>query len=139
MMAEAQKMMNDPNFKKKMKDLAGGKDFKESIKKTKEMLDDPNLAAAAEAKFEHMQRVGNDQLKKGAANAMEQAMEALANPEVMAEMTKMLKDPKFKETLASMAKDSQLQNYMEAMQDMIKDPAKRKMIDDVSQKVKAQL
>jgi hypothetical protein len=139
LMAEAKKMMEDPNFKKKMKDMTGGKDFKESIKKTKEMLDDPNKAAAAEAKFEHMQRVGNDRLKQGAVNDMEQAMAALANPEVMAEMTKMLKDPKFKDTLSAMASDPQFQNYMEVMQDMVKDPTKRKKIEAVSEAVKSQL
>lgn len=139
LMAEAKKMMEDPDFKKKMEKLAGGKDFKESMKKTKELLDDPNKAAAAEAKFEHMQRVGTDRLKQGAVNDMEQAMAALANPEVMAEMTKMLKDPTFKDTLASMAKDPQFKNYMDVMQDMVKDPTKRRKIEAVSDAVKAQL
>lgn len=138
-MAEAQKMMDDPAFKKKMKEMTGEKDFKESIKKSKEMLDDPNKAAEAEAKFEHMQRVGNDQLKQGAVDDMEQAMAAMANPEVLAEMTKMLKDPKFKDTLDSMANNPQFKNYIEAMQDMVKDPLKRKKIEAASEAVKAQL
>lgn len=138
-MAEAKKMMDDPDFQKKMKAMTQGKEFKESIKKTKELLDDPNKAAAAEAKIEHMQRVGGEMLKKGAMNDMEQAMAALANPQVMAEMTNMLKDPKFKDTLAAMTNDPQFQNYVEAMQDMVKDPNKRKKIEAVSAAVKQQL
>jgi hypothetical protein len=138
-MAEAQKMMENPEWKKKMKDLTNTKEFKSSVQKTKEMLDDPNKAAAAEAKLEHMQRVGQDRLKQNAAGEMEQAMAAMANPEVMAEMTKMLKDPKFKDQLAAMANDPQFRNYMEAMQDMMKDPVKKRKIEAVSDTLKAKL
>lgn len=138
-MAEAQKMMNDPSFQKKMKALTGGSDFKDSVKKTKEMMDDPNLAAAAEAKFEHMQRVGNDRLKQGAVNDMEQAMAAMANPEVMAEMAQMLQDPAFKDTLSGMAKNPQFQNYIDAMKDMVKDPTKMKKIEAASEAIRSQL
>jgi hypothetical protein len=119
--------------------LTGQKEFKESVKKTKEMLDDPNQAAAAEAKFEHMQRVGNDRLKQNAMNDMEQAMASLSNPEVMAEMTKMLQDPKFKETFENLTKDPQFQNYIEAMKEMQKDPAKRKQFEAASEAIKAKL
>jgi hypothetical protein len=138
-MAEARKMMDDPDFQKKMKELTGQKDFKESVKKTKEMLNDPNKAAEAEAKFEHMQRVGNDKLKQNAMNDMEQAMAAMSNPDVMAEMTKMLKDPKFKETFDQLTKDSQFQNYIDAMKELQKDPAKRKQFADAAEAVKAKL
>lgn len=138
-MAEARKMMDDPEFKKKMKELTGKSEFKESVKKTKEMLEDPNKAAEAEAKFEHMQRVGNDQLKQNAASDMQKAMDALANPEVMEEMMKMLKDPKFKDTFDQVAKNPQFKNYIDAMKEMQKDPAVRKKFEAATEAVKAQL
>jgi hypothetical protein len=109
------------------------------VKKTKEMLDDPNKAAAAEAKFEHMQRVGNDQLKQNAMSDMEQAMAALDNPDVMDNMIQMLKDPKFKETFEQVAKDPQFQSYIDAMKEMQKDPSQRKKFEAASEAVKAQL
>lgn len=138
-MAEARKMMDDPEFKKKMKELTGKSEFKESIKKTKEMLDDPNKAAEAEAKLEHMQRVGNDQLKQNAASDMQKAMDALANPEVMEEMMKMLKDPKFKDTFEQVSKNPQFKNYIDAMKEMQKDPAVRKKFEAATEAVKAKL
>jgi hypothetical protein len=138
-MAEARKMMDDPEFKKKMKELTAQKEFKESVKKTKETFNDPNKAAEAEAKFEHMQRVGNDQIKKNAVTDMEQAMAALSNPEVLSDMVNMLKDPKFKDTFEQLAKDPQFQTYIDAMKEMQKDPSKRKTIDAAQAAVKAQL
>jgi urease gamma subunit len=138
-MAEARKMMDDPDFKKKMKELTTKSEFKESVKKTKEMLNDPNKAAETEAKFEHMQRVGKDQLKQNAANDMQKAMEALSNPEVMEEMMNMLKDPKFKQTFDQVSKNPQFQNYIDAMKEMKKDPAVQKKFAAAAEAVKAQL
>jgi hypothetical protein len=115
LMAEAKKMAENPQWQKKMKELSNSKEFKESIKKSKELLKDPDTAAHAEAKLEHMVKVGNDQLKKGAASAMEEAMAAMANPETMAEMAKMMKDPSFAKQLESMTKDPQFQSYIEAV------------------------
>ena len=114
MMEAAKKMMEDPQFQKEMKKLQNSKEFKESIKKTQEMLKDPNLAAKNEAKMEHMLKVGEEQIKKGAANAMEEAMKAMANPEIVAEMAKMIKDPSFTKQLEAMAKDPQFKNYVDA-------------------------
>jgi mannitol/fructose-specific phosphotransferase system IIA component (Ntr-type) len=115
LMAEAQKMMDNPEFQKQMKKLQQSKDFKESIKKTTEKLKDPNQAAAAEAKLEHMVKVGNHELKKGARSAVEEAMASMANPEVMAEMAKMIKDPSFVRQLESMSKDPTFKNYIDAV------------------------
>ena len=114
-MAEAKKMMEDPKWQAEMKKLTNSKDFKESIKKTKEALSDPDAAARAEAKAEAMYKHGNEQLKKGAKNAMEEAMDAMNNPEVMEQMTKMMKDPNFKQTLEKMTKDPSFQNYVDAV------------------------
>jgi hypothetical protein len=121
MMAAAKEMMNDKAWQTQMKKLQNDKGFKESIKKTSEMLQDPAKAAQAEAKMEHMVKVGNDQLKQGAAAAMEQAMEAMHNPEVMAEMAALVKDPSFKQQLEALSKDPSFQSYIEAMQDMMND------------------
>ena len=79
------------------------------------MMKDPARAAEAEAKYEHMMKVGNKELKEGAANVMEDAMAAMANPEVMAEMAKMIKDPSFQQQLADMAKDPSFKNYVDAV------------------------
>jgi hypothetical protein len=79
------------------------------------MLKDPSTAAQMEAKMEHMMKVGDQKLKQGAGAAMEQAMADMANPEVMAEMTKMMKDPQFQAQLASMTKDPSFKNYVDAV------------------------
>ena len=139
MMKEAQKMMQDPKFQAEMKKLQNDKGFKESLKQTTEMFKDPNAAAAAEAKMEHMMKVGNEQLKMGAAAAMEQAMEAMHNPEVMAEMSAMLKDPSFKQQLENLSKDPSFQTYIEAMQDMMKDPAKKRKFEEMGDSIRASL
>jgi len=87
MMAAAKEMMENPAYIKEMKKLQKSKEYKESMKKVQDMLDDPNTGAQAEAKFEHMLKVGQEQRKDGAASAMEEAMAAMGNPEVMAEYT----------------------------------------------------
>jgi cell fate (sporulation/competence/biofilm development) regulator YmcA (YheA/YmcA/DUF963 family) len=78
-------------------------------------------------------------LKQNAMNDMEQAMAALSNPDVMAEMTKMLQDPKFKETFEQLTKDSQFQNYIDAMKELQKDPVKRKKFDAAAETLKTKL
>ena len=60
-----------------MKKLSGDKKFKESVKKTEEMLKDPNEAARVEAKMETMAKVGKEKLKSNAAATMEEAMAAM--------------------------------------------------------------
>jgi hypothetical protein len=138
-MAEAKKMMESKEWQKQMKKMTNSKDFKESVKKTQEMLADPNTAAAAEAKVEHMAKVGNEQLKANAASQMEEAMMAMSNPEVMQQMTQMLKDPKFADQLAAMANDPSFALYKESMEKMLKDPKKKKAIEQNIQKLKQQL
>ena len=139
MMAAAKEMMADPAWQAQMKKLQNEKGFKESSKKMQEMMKDPNAAAQAEAKMEHMLKVGNDQLKAGAAAAMEQAMEAMKNPEVMAELSAMVKDPSFMKQFEALKKDPQFQPYIEAMQDMVKDPAKQKKFQEVGDSIRASL
>lgn len=128
-------MMESPEFKKQMKKLAESKEFKDGAQKTGEYqrrqdrfwkllfltiyladaLKDPSTAARLEAKMEHMLKVGEEQLTKGAGAAMEQAMADMANPEVMAEMAKMLKDPQFQAQIAAMTKDPSFKNYVSAV------------------------
>merc|ERR1712232_1123026 len=115
---------------KKMSETKG---FKESIKRTETMMKDPNKAAETEAKLEHMLKVGNDQLKKGAMSAMEEAMAAMANPEVLSEMSKMMKDPKFLAQITAMTKDPQFKSYVDAVQDMAADPEKKKKLQKMSE------
>jgi tripartite-type tricarboxylate transporter receptor subunit TctC len=118
-MAEAQKMMNSPEFQKQMKKMAGTKEYKENAKQTEAILKDPSQAAEAEARMEHMVRVGNDQMKKAAGGIMEDAMEAMNNPEVMAEMTKMMKDPNFQQQLNEMMKDPSFKDYGDAVSNIV--------------------
>jgi hypothetical protein len=114
-MKEAQKMMADPAWQKEMKKISNSKDFKSSVKQTKDMLADPDTAAHAEARMEHMLKVGENEIKKSATGAMEEAMANMANPEVMAEMTKMLKDPNFAKQFEAMQKDPSFKSYVDAV------------------------
>jgi tripartite-type tricarboxylate transporter receptor subunit TctC len=115
MMAEAKKMMDSPEFQKQMKGMGNNKDVKDSFKKTADIMKDPAKAAEAEAKFEHMLKVGNNELKQAAGGVMEDAMAAMANPEVMAEMAKMVNDPGFQQQLADMATDPSFKSYIDAV------------------------
>jgi hypothetical protein len=65
--------------------------------------------------MEHMLKVGDKELKKGASSAMEEAMAAMADPEVMAEMTRMIKDPNFAKEFEAMKKDPKFKNYVDAV------------------------
>ena len=122
-------------------------------------MKDPSTAARLEAKMEHMLKVGEEKLKQGAGAAMEQAMADMANPEVMAEMAKMLKDPLFQAQLAAMTKDPSFKNYVTAvsslalgmlispqeshrfhqMEEMMQDPTKKKKLEKVSEEFRSQL
>jgi formate dehydrogenase maturation protein FdhE len=115
MMKEAQKMMDNPEFQKQMKKLTGDKEFKDSLKKSADAMKDPAKAAELEARMEHMMKVGEQELKKAAGSVMDDAIAAMGNPQVMAEMTKMIKDPAFQEQLAAMAKDPNFKLYMESV------------------------
>ena len=138
-MAEAKKMMENPAFQKQMKEMANDKTFQDSIKKSVEMMADPAQAAAMEAKMEHMMKVGNNQLKQQAGNMMDEAMMAMNNPDVMAQVAKMVKDPNFQKQMADMAKDPQFQSYIEAMKDMANDPAKKAQMEALTRKMQAEL
>merc|ERR1712176_173282 len=85
----------------------------------------PSYAAKMEAKMEHMQKDGDAKLQEGASLAMEEAMNAMGNPEVMKDMAKMMSDPSFKAQLSKMAQDPSFQTYVNAMQEMMKDPEKK--------------
>ena len=139
LMAEAKKMMDNPNFQKQMKEMGNTKEFKDATKASVDMMNDPGQAAAMEAKMEHMMKVGNDQLKNKAGNVMEDAFAAMGNPEVMAEMQKMIKDPNFQQQLNEMAKDPNMQGYMDAMKDMMKDPEKKRQMEMIGNKMKNEL
>jgi hypothetical protein len=139
MMAEAKKMMDDPSYQKRMKEMSKSKEFREGMKQSVEMLQDPAKAAAAEAKLEHMLKVGNDQIKQASRNVMDDAMAAMGNPEVMAEMARMVKDPQFQQQLGEMAKDPSFKNYIDAMQDMMKDPQKKRQMELIGEAMKANL
>ena len=114
-MAEAKKMMESPEFKKQMKKLEGSKEFKESVKKSKEALKDPSTAARMEAQMEHMLTKGQEQLKNNAKGQMQEAMEAMNNPDVMAQAAKMMADPDFQKNMAKMAEDPAFKNYISAV------------------------
>ena len=138
-MAEAKKMMDAPEFQKTMKEMGNDKEFKDSIKKSVDMMKDPAQAAAMEAKMEHMMKVGNNQLKNQAGNVMEDAMAAMNNPEVMAEVSKMIKDPNFQNQLADMANDPSFKSYIDAMKDMMQDPEKKREMERIGNKMRSEL
>merc|ERR1712003_209409 len=119
--------------------MANDKGFQDSIKKSVEMMKDPAQAAAMEAKMEHMMKVGNDQLKNAAGGMMDEAMQAMNNPEVMAQVAKMVKDPNFQKQLADMAKDPQFKSYIDAMKDMAKDPEKKRQMEMLGNRMKNEL
>jgi tyrosyl-tRNA synthetase len=139
MMAEVKAMMDDPAWSKKMKEMAKSKEFKDSVKTTKEYMADPTKAAMAEAKVEHMAKVGGEQLKSGANNALDEALDSLKDPAIMAEMTKMMKDPNFKQKMKAMMNDNQFKEYASAMKDMMKDPNKKAFVEGVAANLKATL
>jgi hypothetical protein len=68
-----------------------------------------------EAKMEHMMKVGQEQLKKNAMQGVEGAMAAMNDPQVVAEMTKMLKDPSFAKQLKEMQNSPEFQQYVNAV------------------------
>uniref|UniRef100_A0A7S2EJ90 STI1 domain-containing protein n=1 Tax=Trieres chinensis TaxID=1514140 RepID=A0A7S2EJ90_TRICV len=129
MMAEAKKMMESPEFKAQMKKMEKSKEFKDAVKKTGDMMKDPATAARMEAQMEHMLKRGQDSLKKNAASSMAEAMDAMADPEVMAEATKMMKDPDFQKNMAKMAQDPAFKNYIQAMQEMMQDPETKAKVE----------
>jgi ABC-type dipeptide/oligopeptide/nickel transport system ATPase subunit len=139
-MAEAQKMMDDPEFQREMKKLTKSKEFQATVKKAQDMFNDPNTAAHAEARMEHMLRVGQEQLQKGAKLNLEQLLSELgSDPEAMQSMQKMLRDPAFVQQFNAMTKDNQFQTYVDAMKELMKDPAKKKYIESLGAQLKKTL
>ncbi len=114
-MAEAQKMMNDPNFKKQMKQFEKSKEFKDAASRAKEMMEDPQTAARMQVQAEQMLKRGNDMMKQGAMNSMADAMEAMNDPAVMGQALKMMKDPNFVKQMQAMQNDPAFANYVQAV------------------------
>ena len=167
LMAEAKKMMESPEYQKQMKEWANSADFKDAAKKAGDVMKDPAKAAEMEAKMEHMMKVGADQLKANSGKTMEDAMAAMADPEVLSQMTKMIKDPSFQENLSQMAKDPTFKQYIDSvssllvyifrfltrfadsnkkialfspqLQDMIKDPSKRAQFEKLGAQIRSEL
>lgn len=140
LMKEAQKMMNDPKFKAEMKKMQNSKEFKESLQATQDMMSDPAKAAAAEAKMEHMLKVGQEQMKKAAEGSLDDAMNAmLNNKDVMNGMADMVKDPNFKKQFDAMMKDPSFREYMNSMAEMMQDPAKKAKFEKAAAGLKAAL
>eukprot|EP00536_Pseudo-nitzschia_multiseries_P003005 jgi/Psemu1/236260/estExt_Genewise1.C_430018 len=139
LMAEAKKMMESPAFQKQMKEMSNDKAFQDSIKKSVEMMKNPATAAEMEAKMEHMLKRGNEQLKANAGSMMDEAMAAMNNPDVMAEVAKMVKDPNFQQQLQQMASDPQFKSYIDAMKDMANNPEKKKQMEMLANKMRSEL
>jgi len=112
LMMEAKRMQESPEFKKQMKKLEGTKGFKDSMKKSKEALKDPSTAARMEAQMEHMLTKGQEQLKNNAKGQMQEAMQAMNNPDVLAAAAKYMADPDFQKNMAKMAEDPAFKNYI---------------------------
>ena len=73
-MAEAQKMMNDPKFQEQMKKVTESQGFKTHMKAQQEALKDPKKLEEMEKKMREKLKEGNDQLEK--AKAMRAKAEA---------------------------------------------------------------
>jgi hypothetical protein len=65
--------------------------------------------------MEHMLKRGEDELKKGSLNVMEEAMASMSDPAVVAEMSKMMHDPSFKDQLKAMTQDPKFKDYVDAV------------------------
>ena len=138
-MAEAKKMMESPDWKKKMKELTNDKAFKSNIENVKKTMEDPNEAAKMQAKAEHMLKVGQNDLKNEAKGTMEQAMASMADPGAMAEAARMMKDPQFQQQLSQMAKDPSFKKYVSAMQEMMQDPSTKAQMDQMADSFRSAL
>jgi len=138
-MAEAKKMMESADWKKKMKDLTNDKAFKNNIDKVQKTMEDPNEAAKMQAKMEHMMKVGQAELHNDAKGTMSEAMKAMADPTVMADAARMMKDPQFQQQLSQMAKDPSFKKYISAMQDMMQDPGTKRQMEQMSDSFRSQL
>ena len=113
MMAEAKKMMENPEWKKEMKKMEKSKEFKQALEDTNEMLKDPNMVAKLEAKMEASLAVGEKQLKKDYERTLMQALETFENDENLGEMKKYLSDPEFRAKIEQDMKDPQVRQYFE--------------------------
>jgi hypothetical protein len=51
----------------------------------------------------------------------------------------MVKDPNFQQQLAAMAQDPSFKSYIDAMQDMMKDPEKRARMENIGDAMRASL
>lgn len=139
LMAEAKKMMESAEWKKKMKGLANDKAFKNNIDNVKKTMEDPNEAAKMQAKMEHMMKVGQGEIENEAKDTMATAMQAMADPNIMAEAARMMKDPNFQQQLSQMAKDPSFKKYVNAMQDMMQDPATKREMEQMADSFKSAL
>ena len=137
-MAEAQKMMANPEFKKQMGNLAASGDLQEKMKDVNALLKDPAKAAEMEAKMEHMMKIGTEQLKQQ-GNVMEDAMATMQDPAVMQQINEMMKDPKFQQQISQMASDPSYKGYIDAMQDMMKDPTKKAQMEEIGRQMRKEL
>lgn len=138
-MAEAKKMMDSPEWKKKMKDLTNNKDFKANVDKVKKTMEDPNEAAKMQAKMEHMVKKGSMEMHSDAKDTMAEAMQAMGDPAMMAEAARMMKDPQFQQQLSQMAKDPSFKKYVNAMQDMMQDPTTKRQMEQMADSFRSAL
>lgn len=95
MVAQAQAMMKDPNFQAKMKQVSQGKAFKDSMKKTKEVLKDPKKAKEVTKTMEKKVEEGNKQLEE--AEKKEKAEQASKKNDETTEASGGAKDESVKE------------------------------------------
>jgi hypothetical protein len=138
-MAEAKKMMDSPEWKRKMKAVTSDKEFKANLAGMKKNFEDPNELAQMQAKMEHMMKKGNSALQDDAKGTMAEAMQAMGDPATMAEAARMMKDPAFQQQLKAMAKDPSFQKYTAAMQDMMQDPQTKSQMEQMADSFKSQL
>jgi predicted phage gp36 major capsid-like protein len=66
-MREAQKMMEDPEFKKQMKQMTANPAFKDHMQKTQEVLKDPEKVKEMEDKMQKALKEGEEALTKAQA------------------------------------------------------------------------
>lgn len=138
-MAEAKKMMESPEWKKKMKEVTNDKAFKANVDNVKKTLEDPNEAAKMQAKMEHMMKTGQKELQNDAKGTMAEAMQAMNDPSVMAEAARMMKDPSFQQQLSQMAKDPSFKKYVSAMQEMMQDPSTKRQMEQMADSFRSAL
>lgn len=142
-MAEVEKLMNSPEFKAEMEALMERPEMKQAMEATNELMQDPEklqefyselqkgmASLAGEEGGAGAAALGLEGLAAAAQNPsfLKDTLGMLDDPEVQAEVKKLMEDPAFKAEMEGMMAKPEYQDVMKKAQDELaelsKDPAK---------------